>query len=183
MLVTKIAESYAKALISLATSTKTLEFVTQDVNELLKIFHQNPDLKKALANPFYQKQLKKKILNSVTETLFLNDHTRKLLMLLIDRSRIQMFQVIGEKFLELTYKYVKIEIAQIKSAFELTNEQQLEIIEQLKSRTGANEIRLVITIDEQLLSGVIIQLGSKVIDLSLRGRLKMLAAQLETTIF
>ena len=126
---------------------------------------------------------KKTILNTATETLFLSNHTKKLLMLLIDRSRIGVFEAIGHKYLELTYKYVKIEVVQLKSAFALTDEQEKQIIEQLKKRTGANEIRLITTIDENLLSGMIIQIGSKVIDLSLRDRLKKLATQLETTIF
>jgi len=59
MLVTKIAESYANALISLATSTQSLEFITQDVNQLLELFKENPDLKVCLANPFFQKRIKK----------------------------------------------------------------------------------------------------------------------------
>jgi len=153
------------------------------VNQLLELFKENPDLKVCLANPFFKKELKKTILNTATETLFLSNHTKKLLILLIDRSRIGVFEAIGHKYLELTYKYVKIEVVQLKSAFALTDEQEKQIIEQLKKRTGANEIRLITTIDENLLSGMIIQIGSKVIDLSLRDRLKKLATQLETTIF
>ena len=42
MLVTKIAESYAKALISIAISNNKLEFVTEDINELLDLFRNAP---------------------------------------------------------------------------------------------------------------------------------------------
>jgi F-type H+-transporting ATPase subunit delta len=82
-----------------------------------------------------------------------------------------------------TYEYVKIEIVHVTSAFSLEAEQIEAIKYQLKEYTNANDVRTIEKIDEDLISGIIIKFGSKVLDLSLKGKLKKLATQLETTLF
>ena len=105
------------------------------------------------------------------------------MMVLTERSRIGLFQAIAEKYLKLVYDLAEIKIAQVTSAFELTASQETEIVEQLKARTGAKEIKMVTAVDKSLLGGLQIQIGSNVIDVSLKGQLRQLAAQLETTLF
>ena len=180
---TKIAEPYATALLDLAISTDTLQFITDDINKLMRIFEENSGLVEYLTNPLYPKTSKKEVLSKIIASEFFNQNTIRFIMILIERSRIGLFPTIGEKYLQLTYKFVKIELALITSAFALSIEQEKEIINQLKLRTGANEIRLLTNVDKTLLGGLKLQIGSNVIDLSLKGQLKQLASQLETLLF
>ena len=69
------------------------------------------------------------------------------------------------------------------SATTLSAEQELELINQLKIATGAKEIKLITSVDKSLLGGLQVQIGSDVIDCSLKGQLRILADQLETTLF
>ena len=46
MLASKISESYAKALLSLAISTNNIKLITNDINQILNILKKNPQLKK-----------------------------------------------------------------------------------------------------------------------------------------
>jgi len=62
MLASKISESYAKALLSLAISTNNIKLITNDINEILNILKKNPQLKKSLINPTLKKDIKKKFL-------------------------------------------------------------------------------------------------------------------------
>jgi F-type H+-transporting ATPase subunit delta len=100
-------------------------------------------------------------------------------MILVDRSRIEIFELIAHKYLTLSYKYLKIEIVDILTERILNDEQKIEIIEKLKLITNANEIRLVIKEEKNLLGGIIIKFGSKIIDLSLKNQFKKLATELE----
>ena len=104
-------------------------------------------------------------------------------MVLLDRSRIDIFETIATKFLVLSYETQKIKIVNITAAFKIDNKEQNDIMNALKSSFNANEIQLIITINENILSGIIIQIGSQVIDFSLKSRLKKLAKQLEITNF
>jgi F-type H+-transporting ATPase subunit delta len=107
----------------------------------------------------------------------------RLLMLLIDRSRVDIFEAVAEKYLKLVYDLAEIKIARIKSAFALNSDQEQEIVAQLKKRTGAKEIKIVNSIDKSLLGGLQVEIDSSVIDVSLKGQLRQLATQLETTLF
>jgi F-type H+-transporting ATPase subunit delta len=181
MLIKKVVEPYASALIKIAVDTETIDYVTSDIQNLLKIFKSNNELKNYLKNPIYSKQSKKNILKKLTESKNLN--TVRFIMLLVDRSRIFLFQEIAEKYLELVFKLANIKIIHLISAFSLTSKQETEIIEQLKNYTKTKEIKLEKSIDKNLLGGFKIQIDSSIIDLSLKGQLGQLANQLETKLF
>jgi F-type H+-transporting ATPase subunit delta len=104
-------------------------------------------------------------------------------MVLLDRGRIDLFQPVAEKYLQLVYDFAEIKIAQVSSATPLTPEQETDLISRLRNRTGAKEIKLITHVDPTLLGGLKAQIGSDVIDLTLKGQLRELAAQLDTVLF
>jgi len=83
----------------------------------------------------------------------------------------------------MVYDFAEIKIAQVSSAIPLTPDQELDLISRLRNRTGAKEIKLVTNVDKSLLGGLKVQIGSNVIDLSLKGQLRELATQLDTNLF
>ena len=95
-----------------------------------------------------------------------------------DRGRIEVLDSIAQKFLELSYKQESIEIAKITSSIQLSAEQQKSIAEKLKKITGAKQIKLALKVDPQLIGGFTIEIGSKMIDTSIRGQLKQISSLL-----
>jgi F-type H+-transporting ATPase subunit delta len=83
----------------------------------------------------------------------------------------------------MVYDFAEIKIAQVSSAIPLTPDQELDLISRLRNRTGAKEIKLVTNVDASLLGGLKVQIGSNVIDLSLKGQLRELATKLDTNLF
>ena len=53
MLMSKVADPYASALLNLASSTNTLDTITSDINDLLELFDSNENLVGYLSNPMY----------------------------------------------------------------------------------------------------------------------------------
>jgi F-type H+-transporting ATPase subunit delta len=104
-------------------------------------------------------------------------------MVLLDRNRIDLLEPIAEKYLQMVYDFAEIKIAQVSSAIPLTPDQELDLISRLRNRTGAKEIKLVTNVDKSLLGGLKVQIGSNVIDLSLKGQLRELATQLDANLF
>jgi len=96
-------------------------------------------------------------------------------MLLVDRGRIAILDTIAEKFLELSYKKESIEIAKVTSSIKLSTEQQKNIALKLKSITGAKQIKLALRVDPKLIGGFTVEIGSKLIDTSIRGQLKQIS--------
>jgi F-type H+-transporting ATPase subunit delta len=101
--------------------------------------------------------------------------TLKFLLLLVDRNRIELLETISQKFLELSYKQESIEIAKITSSIQLSAQQQKEIAGKLKVITGAKQIKLALKVDPQLIGGFTIEIGSKLIDTSIRGQLRKIS--------
>ena len=111
ILTSKIAGPYAAALLDLAVTTHTVDFVTADVNDLLELFETNEELTTYLINPLYDASSKKTVLEKVIAPQFFNQNTTKFLMVLVERNRIGIFQAIAEKYLQLVYDLAEIKIA------------------------------------------------------------------------
>ena len=112
----------------------------------------------------------------------INAEMSKFLMILIDRNRISYLDSISERYLELVYELANIKIVEVCSANELTEEQQQNLILKLQEMTRAKEIKLILTIDSNLLGGLLIKTNSQVIDLTIRGQLTELAKHLDSVI-
>jgi F-type H+-transporting ATPase subunit delta len=175
IVLSKVAGPYAEALLDLAKSKNLLKETTNDVNIISQFLVNSSDLKKFLGNPLVTRDAKKNVLKDILGEQ-IGSNTLKFLSLLVDRNRIGVLESIAQKFLELSYKQESIEIAKITSSIQLSADQQKEIAAKLKLITGAKQIKLALKIDPQLIGGFTIEIGSKMIDTSIRGQLKQISA-------
>jgi F-type H+-transporting ATPase subunit delta len=177
MSVVKIAEPYAEALLELATLNDSLKETTNDINIVSQFLANSSDLKKFLNNPLITRDAKKNVLKDVLgEQISATSLT--FLMLLVDRGRIAFLDGVAQKFLELSYKKDSIEIAKITSSIQLSGQQQKDLAEKLKVMTGAKQIKLALRVDPKLIGGFTVEVGSKLIDTSIRGQLKQISSLL-----
>jgi len=175
----KVAGPYAEALLDLAKSNDSLKETTNDINIISQFLANSSDLKKFLGNPLITREAKKNVVKDVIGEQ-IAESTLKFLLLLVDRNRIQVVESIAQKFLELSYKQESIEIAKITSAIQLSAQQQKDIAEKLKGITNAKQIKLALKTDPQLIGGFTIEIGSKMIDTSIRGQLRQIENLLST---
>jgi F-type H+-transporting ATPase subunit delta len=174
IVLSKVAEPYAEALLALATKTNTLQETTNDMNIVSQFLANSNDLKKFLGNPLITREAKKSVVKDILGEQ-IDGTSLKFLLLLVDRGRIEVLDSIAQKFLELSYKQESIEIAKITSSVQLSADQQKNIAEKLKVITGAKQIKLALKVDPQLIGGFVIEIGSKMIDTSIRGQLKQIS--------
>jgi F-type H+-transporting ATPase subunit delta len=71
---------------------------------------------------------------------------------------------------------------EVSTAFPFTNKQKNMLIKKLKDLTNAREIRLIITVDSDLIGGFLIQTNSKVLDFTVKNQLQKLANHLDTSL-
>jgi len=177
IVLSKVADPYAEALLDLAKSNGTLKETTNDMNIVSQFLANSSDLKKFLGNPLITKIAKKNVVKDILGEQ-IDGRTLKFLLLLVERGRIEFLDSIAEKFLELSYKQESIEIAKVISSIQLSAEQQKEIAEKLKVITGAKQIKLALKVDPKLIGGFTIEIGSKLIDTSIRGQLNQIGTLL-----
>jgi F-type H+-transporting ATPase subunit delta len=174
IVLSKVAEPYAEALLALALKSNALKETTNDMNIVSQFLSNSSDLKKFLVNPLITRDAKKNVVKDILGEQ-IGGNTLKFLLLLVERNRIQVLESIAQKFLELSYKQESIEIAKITSSIQLSADQQKDIAEKLKTITGAKQIKLALKVDPQLIGGFTIEIGSKMIDTSIRGQLKQIS--------
>jgi F-type H+-transporting ATPase subunit delta len=172
----QVVEPYAAALMSVAQSHDIADQVGEDVRALLNLM-QSEQLRNFLANPFVQAEDKKAVLKQIVGE-GTNPYLRNFLMLLVDRRRILLLEPICQQYLALLRQLNQTVLAEVTSAVELTEEQQQAVREKVKAMTNAREVELETKLDPDLMGGVIIKVGSQVVDASLRGQLRRLSLRL-----
>jgi F-type H+-transporting ATPase subunit delta len=177
IVVSKVAEPYAEALLDLAKSNNSIKETTNDMNIISQFLANSNDLKKFLNNPLIASTAKKNIIKDILgEQVNLN--TVNFLFLLVDRGRISSLDNIAQKFLELSYQEESVAIAKVVSSVQLSAQQQQNIAEKLKIISGVKQIKLALKVDPKLIGGFTVEIGSKLIDTSISGQLKQISSLL-----
>jgi F-type H+-transporting ATPase subunit delta len=174
----EIVEPYAAALMSLAKSKDLADRFGQDVRSLLNLMDESQELKQFLGNPTLKPEDKKAVLQRLLGE-DVDQYMRNFLMLLVDKGRIIFLEGIGKQYLALLRELNQTVLAEVTSAVELNEGQQHTVRERVKAMTGATEVEIETKIDPSLLGGVIIKVGSQVIDSSLRGQLRRIGISLK----
>lgn len=180
-LVAKIADPYADALFELARSKNILKDITKDIRDLYNVFSSVPEMMFYMTNPIVSSDKKKEVFGNIFGSE-INPEILKFLKFLIDRRRFNYFFIIADKFLELVGEFEGIKIVKFRTVVPLSYKQEEELINKLKELTGSKEIRIVHTLDKSILGGLMLQIDSQVIDISLKGQLRQISKNLESNL-
>lgn len=121
------------------------------------------------------------IKKGVIESVFgsqVSAFTKSFLLLLVDRKRIAFLNEVVQQFQALLRVIDGVALAEVTSAFQLSRVQEDSLRDRVKKLTGAKAVELSITINPDLIGGVIIKVGSQVVDASIRGQLRRIKSSL-----
>lgn len=173
----EILEPYAQAIMAVAKDGDLTDRFGDDTSFLLSLLNESDELKQFLSSPLVKADAKKSVLGQLAgETV--HPLMMNFLNLLVDRSRIGFLGGICEKYQALLRELKQAVLAEVISAVELTDEQKEAVRQKVTSLTGANSVDLATQIDPNLLGGVVIRVGSQIIDASLRGQLRRIGLRL-----
>jgi len=175
----KIAQPYAEALIDIAVAKSILQEVTSDMKNIKETIRTSSELTNILQNPLIDNKSKKNILQQIFDNN-INSVTLNFIKLIIDRNRIILLEKICDEFIALAYDKSGITIANVTTSIPFTEKQYNLLIEKIKKLTNSNDVEINVEVDSELIGGFTIQLGSKIIDNSLKGQLQQMASYLNT---
>ncbi|KAJ7296185.1 hypothetical protein O6H91_Y139000 [Diphasiastrum complanatum] len=176
-----VAAGYAVALADLANSKKALEAVNRDMDKLSALLKKQ-ELFDFLANPVVVDEKKKSILKTLSDDANFQEYTLNFLYLLVDRKRLDIIQDIISAFEEIYNNLTDTQVATVTSAVKIESSQLVLIAKKIRSLSGAKSVRLKNVLDPTLIAGFIVKYGkdgSRFIDLSVKGQLERIAAQLD----
>jgi len=176
-IVGEIVEPYAQALMSVAKSNNLTNEIGDNIRSLLELMENSEQLRKFLANPVIKQDDKKAVIGQIFREE-MNPYLRNFTLLLVDRGRISFLEPIVKQYLALLRQLNKTVLAEVTSTVELNEGQRHHLSEKVKGMTGADHVEITTKIDPALIGGVIIKVGSQVIDASLRGQLRRIGIRL-----
>lgn len=180
-LASKIAAPYARALFDFSVEKNIMHQITADFQNLEIFLDESTELTEYLNNPIVSQDAKREILSKTLQSQ-VNTETFKFLMVLVDRERINLLKSVIANYLELVYQTASIKTIEVITAFPFTNLQKNTLVQKLKELTNAREIRLVITVDPNLIGGFLIKTESKIIDFTIKNQLQKLAKHLDAVL-
>lgn len=176
---TEVAEPYAQALMALAQSHDLVDKFGEDAGALLQLLQDSEEFEQFLANPIVKTEDKKVVLQRVVGDQ-VHPYLKSFLSLLVDRRRISFLKSVLKQYQALLRELRQTVLAEVVSAVELSEEQKQSVRDRVVSMTGAQQVELDSIIDPDLIGGVIIKVGSQIVDASLKGQLRRISLRLNT---
>jgi F-type H+-transporting ATPase subunit delta len=174
---TEIAEPYAQALMAVAQGNNLVDQIGEDMSAIAGLMKESAEFRTCVENPLYSGEAKKGILRQVLGEQ-VHPFTLNFLLVLVDRGRISFLEAVCQQFRILVRQLNKTVLAEVTSAVALSEEQQESIRQQVLTMTQAAQVEFEVRIDPDLIGGVIIKVGSQVIDASLRSQLRRIGMRL-----
>jgi F-type H+-transporting ATPase subunit delta len=172
-----IARHYARALLDVALREGNAEKVREELREAVGLLSDHTDLAGILGNPAIPPDRKKGIVMAVWAEGKASGLFRRLLSLLVENRRIGALESIETSFAALWNAHRNVAAAEVVSAVPLDGEQERALTAALGKATGMGvEIRS--ETDPSVLGGVLVRIGGKSYDGTVRSRLRALKERL-----
>ncbi|WP_127105777.1 F0F1 ATP synthase subunit delta [Pararhodobacter zhoushanensis] len=170
---TGIAKRYATAIFELANEGSALAALEADVDTLETALNESADLRAMLTSPVYSRDDMGKAITALADKMSLSQTMRGALGMMAQNRRLftlpQLVIVLRELIAEAKGEVT----ADVTSATVLTKAQADQLAATLKAKLGKT-VKLNVAVDEKLIGGLIVKVGSKMIDTSIRSKLAAL---------
>tara|TARA_Y200000002_G_C22646475_1_gene649338 strand:+ start:574 stop:1131 length:558 start_codon:yes stop_codon:yes gene_type:complete len=168
---TETSERYSRALFEVAKETNELDKIEIDIKNFQSLIKNNTELHYFIHNPSQSINNQNNVLNFLSEKLNYSKSLRNFLLLLVEKRRIFFVLKIIDNFLKLCSKKRGEVKASLISSKELSDTELEKISRELSSSMGST-IKFDYKVDKNLIGGLKLQLGSFMIDTSIKNRLK-----------
>ena len=166
-----VSKVYGDALFEAAMERDMLSPVYEEVQSLQTILMENADLVQFLNHPQIIKEEKKKVVEAIFSGK-LSDGLLGFLVTVIEKGRQNDMIPICDYFTDRVKAYKKIGVVKVTSALPLSEDQKKRVEERLLETTGFVSLETEYAVDESLLGGLVIRIGDRVVDSSIKTRLE-----------
>ena len=168
---TETSERYSRALFEVSKESNELDKVESDIKNLRSLLDSSLDIVNFLKDPSQSISQQNKAINLISEKLEFSKNLKNFLFLLIEKRRIFFVKKISESFIKMCSKKRGEIKASLISSKELSQSELDKIGKDLSNSMGSN-LKFDYEIDKELIGGFKLQLGSMMIDTSIKNRLK-----------
>lgn len=172
-----VSKTYGDALFELALEEKKEELLFSEAKTFLEVIRKEDELVRFMKHPKIVKEEKLETGKKIFEQTF-SEEFAGFLLILIQKDRFAEVDKILDYFIGRMKEYKKIGIAYVSTAVALSDAQKKNVEKRLLDTTNYETFEMNYTVDETLLGGMVIRIGDRVVDTSIKNKLKSLSKQL-----
>ena len=168
--VSGVSGRYATALFELAKDEKSIDAILADLNQFDALLSDSADLKRMVRSPVFSAEVQMKALDAVMDKAGISGTSAKFLRVLTANRRLFAVSDVIRAFRALVANFKGEATAEVTVAEQL-NDKNLDALKAaLKSVTG-KDVALNVKVDPSIIGGLVVKLGSRMVDSSLRTKL------------
>ena len=171
------ANRYSLALYELASESNSLSKIEENSQALLKLISSSEDFNNLIKDPTVSRDILNQVIKKISDNFKLEVLFKNFLSFLITKRRFFYVRQILKNFNQICSEKRGELKAEIKSAKNLTQDEINKITQEL-SNNFQSEIRLNYTHDQSLIGGLVVQIGSTMIDTSIKKKLQQLETKM-----
>lgn len=168
-----LAGRYATALFELASEQKALDAVANDLKALRQMTVESADLARLIASPVIAREDQAKAMTALAERAGFHTLTRNIMGVLAMNRRLFALSGVIDGYLALLADSRGEVTADVTSATPLSDSQVAAVAEALRQVIGS-KVTVNTKVDKRLLGGLVVRVGSRMVDSSLRTKLQKL---------
>ncbi len=177
---TGLAGRYATALFGLAESKKLLDRVAKDLGQLGKMIRESDDLTRLIRSPVISREDQGRAIAAVLKKAKMSELTRRFVGVVAGNRRLFALPPMISAYQAMLASRRGEATAEVVSAKPLTKTQQNKIGRALKKAIGS-KVAIDARVDAGLLGGLVVKVGSRMVDSSLRTKLQQLGFAMKET--
>jgi len=168
-----ISTRYATALLDMAVEAKALEKVEKDLQELAAMLQASPDLQSLVRNPLINRAQQQRAVEAISQSAKFDKLTSNFMGVLVKNRRLSILPAVIKAFrIEASRRRGEVE-ARVQTAYALTPAQTDALQKELTKALGSH-VALNVEVAKDLLGGMIVTVGSRMVDDSLKRKLERL---------
>ena len=174
-----LAGRYATALFGLARDEQQIDAVSRSLDSIEAATAESADFRALVTSPLIGRADAGKTIRALVPSLGLDPITGRFLGVLADNGRLGELKSVIRIVRELASSHRGETKAEVTSAYPLGDDQIAALKSKLKARVGGADVSIDARVDPSLLGGIVVRLGSQMIDASIRTKLNNLATAMK----
>ncbi|WP_226779680.1 F0F1 ATP synthase subunit delta [Oceaniglobus trochenteri] len=170
---TGIAGRYAQAVFSLAKEDNALKAIENDIDALDAAMSESEDFRTLISSPLYTRDQQESAIGALAQKMELSATVANTLRLMASKRRLFVLPQLVSALRGLIADEKGEVTADVTAASKMTAAQQKSLAETLKKAVG-KDVKINMAVDPKLIGGLVVKVGSRMIDTSIRAKLNAL---------
>lgn len=172
-----VSKTYGQALFELALEQNALEQILEEEAFVKEVFAENEELVTMLNHPKISKDEKIQVVENIFKDK-ISDTMVGFLVIVVTKERYDELEHIFQYFEEKIREYKNIGVVSVTTAVELSDVQKEQLTKRLLEVTSFKQLEFKYTINPDVIGGMVLRIGDRVVDSSIRTQIDQMAKSL-----